>query len=312
MRPDFGKVARKIEHHSERLPSQQALGARFVALEPRAVTLALPWNERLVADPGTGAIAGGAVTTMLDHACGLALVASLGSEARSGGTVDLRVDYLRESSRGRSLTVRGHCYALTEHVAFVRGEAYHSDEPADVIAQAVGTYAVLRTPTDSEYRVSADVTRRDNAARPISEPLSQLAQRARSGGNPALLAGAIPYFAFLGIEASGVDGELTVQLPGWEQHVSNTELDHLHGGVLAGLLESTATLRLLMDPGTRTAKPVTFTTTFLRGAPRAMVKARCWVVRKGRRIANVRCEAWQDDSRRPVAVGNGDYLLEPD
>jgi acyl-coenzyme A thioesterase PaaI-like protein len=39
------------------------------------------------------------------------------------------------------------------------------------------------------------------------------------------------------------------------------------------------------------------------------VRGRAEIVKHGRRIANVRVLAWQDDPAKPVAAGIGNFLL---
>ena len=49
----------------------------------------------------------------------------------------------------------------------------------------------------------------------------------------------------------------------------------------------------------RSGRPVD---TFARGVP----------TRQGRRVANVRVEAWQDDRSRPIAVASAHFLVRSD
>lgn len=123
------------------IPQNRELGIEILALEPRAALVRLPWSERLLGDPDTGALAGGVVTTVLDNACGLSVaVTTLGGV--DSATLDLRVDYLRPSRRGEPLLVRAECYRKTRHVAFVRAEAWHALEERLVVATATGTFAL--------------------------------------------------------------------------------------------------------------------------------------------------------------------------
>jgi len=63
------------------------------------------------------------ITTLLDHAGGLAVSCSL-AELTSIATLDLRIDYLRAAEPRCDLLGRAECYRLTRHVAFVRGTAW--------------------------------------------------------------------------------------------------------------------------------------------------------------------------------------------
>jgi uncharacterized protein (TIGR00369 family) len=102
----------------------------------------LPYQERLVGNPETGVIHGGAVTTLIDTVCGLAVITAPDEPSRVA-TLDLRIDYLRPATPERDLYARAEVYKLTRHVAFLRAEAYE-DDPRDLVAAATGTFMFVR------------------------------------------------------------------------------------------------------------------------------------------------------------------------
>ena len=121
---------------------------------------------------------------------------------------------------------------------------------------------------------------------------------------------AIPYARFLGVEVERRDGALECILPFRHEIVGNPALPAVHGGVLGAFLELTALLHLLDDTGSeRVPKPITFSVDYLRAAGPLTTRARAETFKLGRRIANVRVVAWQDDRTRPVVAGNGKFLL---
>jgi len=121
---------------------------------------------------------------------------------------------------------------------------------------------------------------------------------------------AIPYARFLGVEVERSDGVLECILPFRQEIVGNPMLPAVHGGVLGAFLELTALLHLLDESGTeRVPKPITFSVDYLRSAGPATTRSRAEIFKLGRRIANVRVVAWQDDQAKPVAAGNGKFLL---
>ena len=121
---------------------------------------------------------------------------------------------------------------------------------------------------------------------------------------------AIPYARFLGVEEARSDGALELVLPFRDEIVGNVRLPAVHGGVLGAFLELTALLRLIDESGTdRVPKPITFSVDCLRSAGPTTTRARAEIFKLGRRIANVHVIAWQDDRARPVAAGNGKFLL---
>jgi len=107
-------------------PQAVALGLETIALEPAIATLRVAYRPELIGDPDTGVIAGGVVTTLLDHACGQAVAAALGMPTPMA-TLDLRIDYMRAAEPGRDVHARAHCYKLTRSIAFVRATAYDRD-----------------------------------------------------------------------------------------------------------------------------------------------------------------------------------------
>jgi uncharacterized protein (TIGR00369 family) len=123
---------------------------------------------------------------------------------------------------------------------------------------------------------------------------------------------AIPYARFLGVEVERVDRALECVLPFRQAIVGNAALPAIHGGVIGAFLELTALLRLIDESGTsRVPKPLNFTIDYLRSAGPQTTRARADIFKLGRRIAVVHVVAWQDDRDKPVASGNGKFLLEP-
>jgi len=130
------------QHMAATVPQAAALGFRFVAVDHARGVLEVPWREDLVGDPDTGVIAGGVVTSLLDHTCGLAITsAAYGAISGPFGTatLDLRIDYMRPAAPRAGVTAEAHCYKLTRSVAFVRAEAWDADR-ADPIATAQGAF----------------------------------------------------------------------------------------------------------------------------------------------------------------------------
>ncbi len=125
------------------VPHNKALGIRFVSISDGRVTLALPYDAKLVGNPVTGVIHGGAITAMLDGACGLAVLLKL-DEPLPLATLDLRIDYLRPATPGKAVLARAECFKITKNVAFVRCEAFNEGAENDGVAVANGTFIIFR------------------------------------------------------------------------------------------------------------------------------------------------------------------------
>lgn len=115
-----------------------ALGFAYEGLDGDRVRLRVPWREDLVGDPDTGVLAGGLVTTLLDHVGGLAVWVAL-ERYETIATLDLRVDYMRAAQPRRDLIAEARCYRLTRSIAFVRAWAFE-DGPEDPVAAAQSAY----------------------------------------------------------------------------------------------------------------------------------------------------------------------------
>lgn len=135
-------------HMVETVPQASALGFQLVSVETDRGAIRVPWRADLVGDPDTQVIAGGVVTALLDHCCGLAI--TYGSMDRDNGpfgtaTLDLRIDYMRPARAQAAVTAEAHCYKRTRTIAFVRAQAYDTD-PSDPIATAQAAFILKRAP----------------------------------------------------------------------------------------------------------------------------------------------------------------------
>ncbi len=119
-------------------PQAMALKLETVSLDKTGAVLKVPYDEKLIGDPETGVIAGGVVTTLLDHACGQAVHTGL-TEFKTIATLDLRIDYMRPAKVGQDIYAKAHCYKVTRSVAFVRAVAY-DDDPEDPVAAAQAAF----------------------------------------------------------------------------------------------------------------------------------------------------------------------------
>jgi uncharacterized protein (TIGR00369 family) len=131
----FGPGIQGMTSHT---PHAHHLGITVEQTGPRFAILRLPFQERLIGDPLRRVVFGGAITTLLDHASGLAVACAL-EELRAIATIDLRVDYLRSAESGLDLYARVDCYRVTKNVAFVRGSAYDRS-PDDPFASCLGSF----------------------------------------------------------------------------------------------------------------------------------------------------------------------------
>lgn len=121
-------------------PHANEIGMRFVAIDKGRATLSLPYNPALIGNPRSRVISGGAVTSLLDQACGFAAMA--GFEALGPvATLSLRIDYQRSATPGETIIAEAICYKTTRHIAFIRAIAHDGDEE-DPVATAQACFIV--------------------------------------------------------------------------------------------------------------------------------------------------------------------------
>ena len=122
---------------ADHTPHCRAIGIQVVSYGEGEATVRLPYREELVGDPVRKVVFGGVITTLLDHASGIAVFTRL-REYRPVATLDLRIDYLRAAEPGCDLVGRVECYKIGGQVAFVRGTAWDRS-PDDPFASVHAT-----------------------------------------------------------------------------------------------------------------------------------------------------------------------------
>ncbi len=133
------KMARQF---IESLPHCTALGMSLETIGEGEAEILMPYAEKLIGDPETGVIHGGAISALMDTCAG----ASVMSHPKAGfatATLDLRIDYMRAAKPGATIMAHAICYHVTRAVAFVRVSA--NDGTSDVpVAAATGAFTVER------------------------------------------------------------------------------------------------------------------------------------------------------------------------
>lgn len=123
---------------------------------------------------------------------------------------------------------------------------------------------------------------------------------------------AIPYCKFIGIDVDRKGTELTTILRFSQKLIGNPVLPALHGGVVGAFLEVTAVIQLMLEAESEDLpKPVDIGIDYLRSGKPVDTYARAIVTKHGRRVCNVRAEAWQDEHTRPIAALHGHFLIRP-
>ncbi|ABF64286.1 PaaI family thioesterase [Ruegeria sp. TM1040] len=124
----------------EAIPHSKALGMELTEIGDGRAVIVMPYDKKLVGDPETGVIHGGAVSALMDTCCGAAVM-SHPSQPSSTATIDLRIDYMRGATPGQTITTTATCHHVTRNVAFVRAVAT-DDETEVPVATASGAFTL--------------------------------------------------------------------------------------------------------------------------------------------------------------------------
>lgn len=121
----------------------------------------------------------------------------------------------------------------------------------------------------------------------------------------------IPYAAVVGFEVEKTaDGPVTV-LPPKDSNIGNPLIPAVHGGVVGALLEHAGIMQILWECEIeRFPKIVNISLAYLRPCIGTLeTRAKAVLVKRGRSVTNVRMEAWQQDSSKPVAAAHAHFLM---
>lgn len=142
MAPDSDPRLTLAQSFIRALPHSVALGMDLIHLGEGEAVITMPYDAKLIGDPATGVIHGGAISALMDTASG-ASVMSHPSAPRSTATLDLRIDYMRPATPGQAITARAEVTHVTRSVAFIRVTACDADT-ARPVAQGTGTFTLER------------------------------------------------------------------------------------------------------------------------------------------------------------------------
>ncbi|MCH1921206.1 PaaI family thioesterase [Shewanella sp. A3A] len=121
----------------------------------------------------------------------------------------------------------------------------------------------------------------------------------------------VPYAKFIGMQVNRFGDELVFQLPANDDNIGNPVLPALHGGVIAGFMEMSAIIQLMVFMQTsKVPKVVDFSIDYLRAGYHKDSYAECHITRQGRRVANVHIECWQTSRKQLIATARAHFLIE--
>lgn len=140
--------------------------------------------------------------------------------------------------------------------------------------------------------------------------MRKIINQLKSNGALDELNAMIPYAGFVGFDICEDEKGLLTILKANPNNIGNEIIGAIHGGVIGALLEHAASFHLLAEiESTRIPRIVNVSIDYLRPALNKDTYARGVVIKQGKRVANVRVMAWQEDENRPVAAAHAHFLI---
>lgn len=121
------------------IPHARRLGLKFLEKSGDSLVIEMPYNPELEVLPGSGLMANGAITTLLDTALG-AVVYDRFDSYRRIVTLDLRVDFFEKPRPFSSVTAKTRCLKVTDRIVFVQGDVFCAAGDA-AIAHGVAVFS---------------------------------------------------------------------------------------------------------------------------------------------------------------------------
>ncbi len=133
---------------------------------------------------------------------------------------------------------------------------------------------------------------------------------ARAANDPQAVMAMIPYSGFIGGQVKLDNDRLLYCLEKRSSNIGNPSLPAIHGGVIGGFLELSASIEIIYGLDIATLpKVVDFSLDYLRPGRYKTTYARCTVLRQGKKLVNVTASAWQDDEQTPIATARCHFLI---
>ena len=138
MKLDESDLAEQVIDFFNKLPFNKFMGISLIRIGKGSAEMRVDYNDNLIGDSESKVIHGGVVTTLLDAACGAAVM-SAGMPKAPTATIDLRIDYMRSAKPGKMILAKANCFRITSSVAFVKADATDGVDEVPV-ASASGAF----------------------------------------------------------------------------------------------------------------------------------------------------------------------------
>lgn len=115
------------------------LGMEVIEASSEGIVVRMPYDEKIIGNPETGVIHGGALTSLLDQTLGSSVVCALYPDFDITPTIDLRIDHMRQPEPNKPIFAFASAYRVTRSVVFTRGVAYQ-ESMENPISHCIGTF----------------------------------------------------------------------------------------------------------------------------------------------------------------------------
>lgn len=140
----------------------------------------------------------------------------------------------------------------------------------------------------------------------LAQTLADIRQRAEWDRLPH----AIPFAHTLDLRVDVRGESFTCVLPYARSLIGNPMVPALHGGAVGAFLECAGVLHMLWSADTPSIpKTINFSVNYLLSCRAQDTYANAYVVKLGKRVSNLRIEAWQSTPDKPVAVATLNLLM---
>ncbi|WP_153915409.1 PaaI family thioesterase [Shewanella sp. TC10] len=330
---DFFPLTEVATRFVNQLAQCRRLNISVLEASEHHVLLELPYSQDIIGDPDTGVIHGGVVTTLIDTASGTCVVSAILEKYQSleiSPTLDLRVDYMKPADPNKPVYAIAECYRLSANVAFTRAIAYQ-DSVDDPIAHAVGSFMRIspemvgeefRQALMGDSKTIAEPTCSINntceSITPIADSFAaddlnvhDIVKRAIDLNDYSYLLAKVPYTQFIGMSVNRFGDEMVFKLPKKDDNIGNPILPAIHGGVIAGFMEMSAIVQLMVFmQAKKVPKIIDFSIDYLRAGLHQDTFAECKITRQGRRVAHVTINCWQTNRKQLIATARAHFLLD--
>lgn len=272
------------------------LGIDAVENSEKSLVLVLPYDKNASSLVGNQALSGGAMLTLMDTVCGLVAAKAINHEGVAP-TLNMIIDYIQPQTPGSSLLGTATTLRINDTMLYSRGLCYEAGNEESPIAFCSGTFVRIDSSASQVMPIQVE----------SSDYLAFLAGLTKLPNDQTITAliNRSPYAQLLGIEAKKNRDQILFILPACDRIIGNNTLPAVHGGCVAGFMEHAALLQAWsLNPAGSMPKAINSAIDFLRPARLVDSYASCEIMRRGRKVTNIRVTMWQTDTDKRIATAS--------